>query len=231
MKNLITKKLKSSSGASLSFALLFFIMCATIGSIILVAATTASGRLKNLQEDDQTYFATSSAAELVEDMMSEAEVSITLTPESITYAPANTLLTDVLHSHILRNIQPDPFNYDNVNVIRQPNEYIGFAPVKRSFTITVDSSQVGENASSLESTVTMWLDKELNLIAEIRPTGADHQGLNNLVMTLKPTIKISEEIIENDNNRTVNSDERETSRRKIVSLTWKNPVLQKGVGE
>ena len=46
-------------------ALLFFVMCATVGSIILAAATASSGRLVNIRGDDQAYYATSSAAGLI----------------------------------------------------------------------------------------------------------------------------------------------------------------------
>ena len=43
--NAVQRKLCDRSGATLTVALLFFIMCAAAGSVILVAATTSTGRL------------------------------------------------------------------------------------------------------------------------------------------------------------------------------------------
>lgn len=65
----LVRKLHSNEGASLMVALLFFVMAATIGSIILAAATASSGRLAGLVEQDQTYFAASSAANLMTDVI------------------------------------------------------------------------------------------------------------------------------------------------------------------
>ena len=60
------RKLKSNKGASLSMALLLFLVCAAIGAVILTAATASAGRLSSLAEMDQRYYSVSSAAELLE---------------------------------------------------------------------------------------------------------------------------------------------------------------------
>ncbi len=67
MKNRIMNKLRSESGASITFALLLFLVCAVLCSVILAAATAASGRVKRLPETDQRYYAVTSAAELLMD--------------------------------------------------------------------------------------------------------------------------------------------------------------------
>ena len=59
------RKLRSEKGASITFALLLFLVCAMVSSVVIVAATTASGRMSNLAEIDQRYYAVSSAAELL----------------------------------------------------------------------------------------------------------------------------------------------------------------------
>ena len=61
----ILRKLNSPTGASITFALLLFLVCAIISSIVIVAGTTASGRMKNIPEIDRRYYAVSSAAELL----------------------------------------------------------------------------------------------------------------------------------------------------------------------
>ena len=50
------RKLKSENGASLSFALLLFLVCAVVGSVILTSGTAASGRLSRLRDMDARYY-------------------------------------------------------------------------------------------------------------------------------------------------------------------------------
>ena len=61
----IKKKLGSQRGASITFALLIFLVCAVVGSVVLAAGTAASGRLAELAEYEQRYHAVNSAAELL----------------------------------------------------------------------------------------------------------------------------------------------------------------------
>lgn len=89
MKNKIMYKLRSEKGASITFALLLFLVCAVLCSVILTAATAAAGRMSKLPEQDQRYYAVSSAAELIiDDFKSKPGVSIvkvTKTTTSIKY--------------------------------------------------------------------------------------------------------------------------------------------------
>lgn len=72
----IQKKIRSRRGASITFALLLFLVCAVLSSVVIVAATTASGRISRLAETDQRYYAVTSAAELLRDVMREKTVSL-----------------------------------------------------------------------------------------------------------------------------------------------------------
>ena len=76
MKKRIMNKLRSQTGASISFALLLFLVCAILCSVILTAATAASGRMSNMAETDQRYYAVSSAAELLKDLFNGETVNI-----------------------------------------------------------------------------------------------------------------------------------------------------------
>lgn len=60
----IRKKLHSRSGASISYALLLFLVCAVIGSVVLAAGMAAAGRVSALPEADQRYYSVTSAVEL-----------------------------------------------------------------------------------------------------------------------------------------------------------------------
>lgn len=61
----IKNKLTSRRGASITFALLLFLVCAVIGSVVLVAGTASSGRLSQMAIMEQRYYAVNSAAELL----------------------------------------------------------------------------------------------------------------------------------------------------------------------
>lgn len=65
MDRTIRQKLRSQRGASISFALLLFLVCAVVGSVVLVAGTTAAGRISQVAEADQRYYSVTSAAELL----------------------------------------------------------------------------------------------------------------------------------------------------------------------
>ena len=79
MQNATLRKIKSSRGASLSIALFLFLICSVLGAVLLTAATTASGRLADLAEMDQRYYAVTSAAELLAKELTKEPVTITQT--------------------------------------------------------------------------------------------------------------------------------------------------------
>ncbi|MBQ9346487.1 MAG: hypothetical protein IJT94_03985 [Oscillibacter sp.] len=62
-------KLRSTKGASLIVALLLMIICSTVGSIILTAATANMGRMSQQTEYDQKYYSVVSAARLFADTL------------------------------------------------------------------------------------------------------------------------------------------------------------------
>jgi len=76
MGRMISKKLRSSKGASLTFALLAFLVCAVISAVLLASASAATGRLSNLAETDQRYYAVTSAAQLFCDTLNGQEFTI-----------------------------------------------------------------------------------------------------------------------------------------------------------
>ena len=75
----VKAKLKSESGASITFALLIFLVCAVVGSVLLTAGTAASGRMSELARMDQRYYAVTSAAELLRDLLENETVTVVKT--------------------------------------------------------------------------------------------------------------------------------------------------------
>jgi len=75
----IQEKLRSRRGASISFALLLFLVCAVVGSVVLTAGTAAAGRVSQLTDQDQRYYAVTSAAGLFRDSLDGQSFTITRT--------------------------------------------------------------------------------------------------------------------------------------------------------
>ena len=75
--NAIKNKIRSQRGASITFALLLFLVCAVLSSVIIVAATTAAGRMSGLKESDQRYYAATEAAKRLEYLFDEAKIEVT----------------------------------------------------------------------------------------------------------------------------------------------------------
>ncbi len=63
--NGMRNRLQSQRGASITFALLLFLVCAVISSVVIVAASTAGGRLSTVREMDQRYYAATAAADVL----------------------------------------------------------------------------------------------------------------------------------------------------------------------
>lgn len=60
-------KLNSSRGAALVIAMLFFLICILVASVIITAATVNAGRTEKQRDEQQVYLAVSSAATLLQD--------------------------------------------------------------------------------------------------------------------------------------------------------------------
>lgn len=72
------QKLHAQQGATITAALLFFLVAAVCGSIILGAATATLSRVKNQAKDTQAYYAVTSAAQLIRDDLMNSRWLITL---------------------------------------------------------------------------------------------------------------------------------------------------------
>ncbi len=72
----VARKIVSRTGASITFALLLFLVCAVVGTVVLVAGTSAAGRLSDVAKYDQRYYSVTSAAELLAKKLNNYEVCI-----------------------------------------------------------------------------------------------------------------------------------------------------------
>lgn len=73
---MLIQKYKSTNGASIFISLIFLLLCAVAGSVILAAASTSSGRVRTLGENKQSYYSVISAARALESEISGEKYSI-----------------------------------------------------------------------------------------------------------------------------------------------------------
>ena len=99
-------KLQSQRGASITFALLLFLVCAVISSAVIVAGTTAAGRMSQMAEMDQRYYAVTSAAELMKDSIDGRTVKVKYTKSSMN-AEAVSVTNEKNHSLEWEGVDPD----------------------------------------------------------------------------------------------------------------------------
>ncbi len=79
--NRLRAKLTSQSGASITFALLLFLVCAVVSAIVLAAGTAASGRMSGSVKNDQRYYSVTSACEMLIGLFDGAEVKTVKTQD------------------------------------------------------------------------------------------------------------------------------------------------------
>ncbi len=71
MHKTVINKLHSRKGASITFALLAFLVCAVISAVLIAAGLASSGRVSGLAKSDRRYYAVTSAAQLFCDTLND----------------------------------------------------------------------------------------------------------------------------------------------------------------
>ena len=175
----IKKKLKSDRGASLSWALLIFLVCAVVGSAVLVAGTAAAGRMSKLAENDQRYYAVTSTAGLLRDVLKEkitvTRSSATTTDGKVTYSISYGTSPDKILNEIVRTIMDWPasdtstetspstfWNKDSISIS---------SPTALSGTLTLSSSVTNAANAVGEVNVDLSMEPDGSITATVSKDG------------------------------------------------------------
>lgn len=94
------KKIQSDSGASIVFALLIFLLCGVVASVVLAAATAAAGRVGGTAEMDSRYYSVTSAAELFREAL-DREGAVTIVRTQTTRTTVKTTYTNTEEGAVL----------------------------------------------------------------------------------------------------------------------------------
>ncbi len=180
--NRLMMKWRSNRGASITFALLLFLVCAMVSTVVVVAASTAGGRFSSLDEMDMRYYAVTTAEErlcklfdgksaIVTYLMPSDEIS-TITVETID--PEDCIMADVT-SMFIADTPLDPDSY--------PIQY--------------DYKDEAHNVTYTCSVLPRKVESSNMVAFQISAYGKSITDAYNLVVTFAPTVKTTEVDSEN----------------------------------
>ncbi len=125
-------KLRSDRGASITMALLFFIVCAVIGSVVLAAGSASAGRMSSMTATDQRYFSVSSAAQLIREQIEGS---------SVTVVSERTILEEVTREYYL--------NAEGEAETRNTATTVSSDPLYPRFSAQIDGVSISRGSSLL----------------------------------------------------------------------------------
>ena len=200
MRKSLSKKLKSNEGASLMVALLFFVVCAAIGSIILTAATATSGRMKGVKTDNQSYYALMSAAKVFEDEWSTGGVTL--------YRENGKVMTIDSTNHLRTDSWYDPDFVSSRDMLASSVYRNGeTAPESQSYVMSIPAIS---DLSEVKADVTM--DKNYDISVVISTLNSD--GTTNSDSCINLLYKATITPLSEGNNK--------------KQVNWANPLLSVG---
>lgn len=152
-ENRIIKKLRSDKGASITFGLLLFLICAIISSVVLVAGTGAAGRMSGMSKTEQRYYSVSSTAKLITDQLKDASATVIKIGDQ---------------QYLVSGSDLKPISEDPASAIDSLPEYIAYKTGSfdgsgGSFKLELDMKQLNEDASDVSIDATVDNNDKLTL--------------------------------------------------------------------
>lgn len=181
--NAVKTKLKSNRGASITFALLLFLVCAVISGVVIVAATAAAGRMSEQSDMDERYYAVTAVADRLNQVFDGKEVIVTYDieakkPKVDSLKVKNTDGTETNIPMILKKASIDAV----LGVLLEESviepEQVKY-PKSGKVTCTVDREM--QSDGRMEYTISAWTQK----------SETDTSGKYTVVVTLSPNLPSS----------------------------------------
>lgn len=162
----IRRKLGSQRGASITFALLIFLVCAVVGSVVLAAGTVTSGRLAGSAESgkvgtmvemEQRYHAVNSAAELLKKELTSGKTKATIikTTKTTTKTTSYYDVDDDGNVFLSSTDEPDV----NSTVTYTPKSAVSFSADKLKTDLTEAEQEILKHFAR-ETLIGGWSDSE-----------------------------------------------------------------------
>lgn len=205
----IQKKWKSRRGASILIALVFFLLCLMVGAVILTAATASAGQLRTQRQAQQDYLAVSSAARLLQDLLSEKNFSMTSEDGDLTLGPTCAPAGAALSSTVEAAAEETFYG-------RKPH------PV----SLTVDAGDILQNGSGLVE-AELSMDEKCNLTVTL---AIQEDGGTRVPLVLSMPALVSDQTrIRHETWVDADGNERERSVRvRTYRVAWEAGTITRG---
>ena len=103
----VRKKIRSRRGASITMALLLFLVCAGISSAVITSGSVVSGRMSKMKEVDQRYYSVTSAAELVRDVICKEPVEFNQSLDTVEVTTEEKTTRDITVATKCGTVEPN----------------------------------------------------------------------------------------------------------------------------
>ena len=184
MHRALRTKIKSNKGASVSMALLLFLVCAVIGAVVLTAATASAGRFSDLAESDRRYYSVTSAVKLMKNVIENEKAVVVM----------NDMMNDIDDEIIYGKKAEDQTIFDNIvyEGLKKGETFTNWWAMEEDDVDYTSEKQftlkVGDK-NSLDADVSIVSDKYCNLTVRISSGKQGEQYSQTLVFT--PNIDVA----------------------------------------
>lgn len=246
----LRRKLNSQSGASIVIALVFFLVCLTVGAVVLTAATANAGRVTRIQKEQQAYFAVRSAAELLRDELAGES----FTAKHDVWDSNNNAPTDASNYpvYLTEEYRPELAEDATLHELRQTvqKQAIDFFQMQCAGESLPDKTPFAEftirAADTIpDVTVQWWMDGtyglHFSLDTAAMDTGKDYHCMMALTIsasaeyqsqprTASWTVPHTEGEGEGEDQVTVMVERSASYKRHTLEVSWNTGIIAKGAG-
>jgi len=225
----ITRKLKSKSGISLAIALVFFLLCAMVGTVALSAASVSAGNTARERQLYRETLAMTSAADVL-----KGEIQA-MTVQSA-YTKTETVTTNVLNGKT--SVTTSVSNDKGETSLKNSPLFEGRLNLSTLFTVPQNAMEP-QTPAPVEKNLTFKGDETRNLpaVAVKLTVEPDHTltatlecGENSLTMVFPPLSNQSVEVSAPAVNTSGPVSTRKTVTTYTTTLTWDSPAVREGGG-
>lgn len=172
----LNRKLRSKAGASITFALLLFLVCAVLSSITIAAASTVAGRMANMAQSDQRYYSVTSACELLKHLIDGKVVTVvTVKKQEKTEAGANKG-EPVTQNYLIEGMEGEQaaVSYGEADKIENAGNSIVKDAVKDDPVANKNITISGLPDDALKPTISESVDSDYNITLNV-----SHKNVGN----------------------------------------------------
>ncbi len=235
----VTDKLKDKSGVSLAIALVFFLLCAMVGTVVLSAASVSAGKTARERLAYRQTLAMSSAAELLgreirglsfTGAYTRTETVTTTVPDG-TEGSKTTVKTELSYAEGKGDKAPrltgsqlfeghlslDELYFGNQEDLNLTGAVVIPEPVKLDLTF---QESEGQNIPEVTAQLTVEADYRLTVVLSC--------GENWMVLTFSPSLSTAAQTEE----PMVSGSEKQSVKTTVTTyttvITWENPQIREG---